>query len=72
MRKLITRMRERRRVLGADKAMSEAKEEILEIRQHLQRRKTILHQMTDMLIGIKKRENLFQILAKTVEVDMQD
>ncbi len=33
---------------------------------------TKLHQMTDMLIGIKKRENLFQILAKTVEVDMQE
>jgi hypothetical protein len=31
-----------------------------------------MHKMTDMLIAIKKRENLFQILAKTVEVDMQE
>ena len=37
MRKLIARMRETRRVLGEERARSEAKEEIVEIRQHIKR-----------------------------------
>lgn len=37
MRKLIARMRERRSVLGEERARSEAKEEIVEIRQHIKR-----------------------------------
>ena len=69
MKKLSKQMKERRLQIGDAQAQKEAEKEIEIIHKHLEKRASFQQKMNDLLAGVRKRENLFQILAKTKDED---